>query len=262
MQPFFTVFGYNISSYTALMILAFLICGGIFYALLKKQVLGIDVFLFALYIFIGGIIGAKLLAMIISLNHFIALGDFNFITWLLSSGMVFYGGVIGGFLMGTLYIKLYGLSPSIMWNGVAVVLPLGSAIGRIGCFLNGCCYGKQTNFIFGVTFKNSLLHEIHGLKVHPTQLYESIACLIIFLVLLYLYKKANKSYFIVFYYTMLYGVTRFIIEFFRGDEMRGLFILSTSQYISLFIIMFGVLLYYSNFKNTYLFKETPPIIKN
>lgn len=262
MQPYLNIFGKNISSYAVLMVVAFLICGFIFYMLTKNKLSPIDTLLFAVYIFIGGIVGAKLLSMIISLKVFIASGNLNIVLWIINSGLVFYGGVIGGFLMGSLYIKLYGLSPKQLWKNVCVVLPLGSAIGRLGCFLNGCCYGKLTSSSIGVVFNNSPLQNIHALKVLPTQLFEMAICLIIFIVLLLINKKEHKDYYIVFLYAALYGVARFIIEFLRGDEARGILVfLSTSQIISILLITFGMLLYYTKFKNTYLFTQTPPIIK-
>jgi len=263
MQPFFNIFGKNISSYAIMIFVAFIVCGSVFHLLTKKSILPLDKFLLAVYIFIGGIVGAKLLAMLVSLKLFTSLGNFNFMLWVLNSGLVFYGGVIGGFLMGSLYIKLHGLSPKIVWKNVCIVLPLGSAIGRIGCFLNGCCYGQPTNSFLGVIFDNSPLLEIHGVKVHPTQLYEMVACTIIFIILLIVNKKEHNDYLVVFLYTVLYGTARFMIEFIRGDEQRGILLfISISQIISLVIIMFGALLYFSKLKNTYLFRQTPPIIKH
>lgn len=258
MQPFYYIFGIEISWYGTCIVVGFLLALLIFYFLSKKFLKFLDFFLFSLFIAMGAFIGAKILAIIVALPIFIPLN----VPWYLyftNSGFVFYGGVIGAFLMGSWFIKLFGLNPAKIWDAVVVCLPLAQCIGRIGCFMAGCCYGKETDSIFGVVFANSLDSSYSYAKVLPTQLFESVACLFIFIILLILYKKKYKTYRLVFWYAVLYGVFRFFNEFLRGDINRGVAILSTSQYLSLILIVFGSLIYFTNLKNTKLFSQSTPL---
>jgi len=144
----------------------------------------------------------------------------------MGGGFVFYGGLIGGALFFLLYHLIFGLSSLwVKWSVISLVL--GHGIGRIGCFLAGCCYGEKTDWWWGI--------HLHGHERHPTQLIEAL-----FLITLALYLKRLKSpQFVLIVYGISYGVLRFILEMLRGDQLRGEWAwgLSPSQWISLSLVI-------------------------
>jgi len=162
----------------------------------------------------------------------------------LRSGGVFYGGLLGATITGYFLMKRYKLP---WWNTADACAPgiaLGNFFGRQGCFAAGCCWGKPTNLPWGVKFPQ-LGHEITGVPtetyLHPTQLYESFAMLVVFLFLFWLHKRRAFSGQVILAYALLYSVIRFSIEFVRDDPRGDIFGLttltglSTSQLISLVI---------------------------
>jgi phosphatidylglycerol:prolipoprotein diacylglycerol transferase len=162
----------------------------------------------------------------------------------LRSGGVFYGGLIGATLTGYFLARYYGLAWWKTADAFAPGIALGQAIGRQGCFAAGCCWGKPTHLPWGVRF-TPLGHEITGVPIdvdlHPTQLYESAATLVIFLFLLWLHRRKRFSGQVILFYAGLYSITRFAVEFLRDDprgDIAGLTTLtglSTSQLISLIV---------------------------
>ncbi|HEV7842232.1 MAG TPA: prolipoprotein diacylglyceryl transferase [Pyrinomonadaceae bacterium] len=169
----------------------------------------------------------------------------------LRSGGVFYGGLLGAILTGYLLVRRYGLPWWKTADAFAPGIALGQSIGRLGCFSAGCCWGKPTNLPWGVRF-TELGHEITGVPIdqhlHPTQLYESAATLLIFLFLIWLHRRKRFSGQVILFYSVLYGVTRFLIEFVRDDprgDIAGLTTLtglSTSQLISLVVGIAGLVI--------------------
>ena len=155
-------------------------------------------------------------------------------------GSVFYGGLIGGFITSTIYIKKKKLDINLITDICAPVIPLFHFFGRIGCFLVGCCYGVESNI--GFTYKHALIDLANNVKRFPIQLVESSYNLILFIILYNLYKKEKLKGKLIYLYLILYSIARFIFEFFRGDSYRGfLFGLSTSQIISIFVLIFGII---------------------
>jgi len=169
----------------------------------------------------------------------------------LRSGGVFYGGLIGAVSTGYLLVRRYQLPWWKTADAFAPGIALGQAIGRQGCFAAGCCWGKPTHLPWGVRF-SALGHQITGVPIdvdiHPTQLYESFAALLIFFFLLWLHKRKRFGGQVILFYAVLYSITRFLIEFVRDDprgDLVGLTTLtglSTSQLISLIIGIGGLLL--------------------
>lgn len=171
----------------------------------------------------------------------------------LRSGGVFYGGLIGAVIAGYLLIKRYKLP---WWKTADVCAPgiaIGNFFGRQGCFAAGCCWGKPTTLPWGVKFTEAG-HQITGVPtdvyLHPTQLYESFAMLLVFFLLLWLHKHKRFDGQVILVYALLYSVVRFAIEFVRDDprgDILGLTTLtglSTSQIISLIVgISAAVLLF-------------------
>ena len=260
MYPYLKIFEFKIPMYAIIMMVGFLFAFLVFWFLTKKDLKNVDKILLSIFIFLGGLVGAKILAMIVAIPYFFN-DSFNFFKWVMNSGMVFFGGLTGAFLMGELYIKLYGLSPQKIWDKVIIVLPLGQAFGRFGCFFAGCCYGVESETL-GVIFPYITNKNLENVKLLPTQLFEAGFCILLFIVLLIFSVKSKKEYLILFIYSLSYGVFRFIIEFFRGDETRGVLLLSTSQWISIMLIIFGFVVYFTRLKNTSFFQTTKPLIRS
>jgi phosphatidylglycerol---prolipoprotein diacylglyceryl transferase len=203
-----------------------------------------------LWTLIGGLVGSKVLMYFTEDNVHIFSLDF------LRSGGVYYGGFIGGFIALVLLIRWYKLPFWKVADAFAPGVALGQAIGRQGCFAAGCCWGKPTGLPWGVHFTEAA-HDFTGvpiygadgsaLHLHPTQLYESITMLIVFALLVWIHKKKRFDGQVLIAYAIIYGIVRFIIEFFRDDPRGNLFGLtsllgiSTSQIISLLVAACAVI---------------------
>ncbi|HEY4709074.1 MAG TPA: prolipoprotein diacylglyceryl transferase [Candidatus Acidoferrales bacterium] len=166
------------------------------------------------------------------------------------SAGVFYGGLIGGLLWVVLYTHFQKMSLLAVLDLMAAPVALGHAIGRLGCFAAGCCYGKPTSVGWGVTFTNPVTEKISGtpldVSLHPTQLYESAAEFLNFAILVLLGAKRRPTGRIIGAYFILYGIERGTIEFFRGDPGRTLLFhnrLSLMQIVSALLIMTGAALW-------------------
>lgn len=160
--------------------------------------------------------------------------DFSFIT---NGGIVFYGALIGGVIGAFIGAKIAQKDLFEIEDIIVPVLPLGHAVGRIGCLLAGCCYGMEYDGICAVHYENS----ITGLDPHtgyfPVQPLEALLDVFIALYLFYYAGKPRKKFHVMCNYLLLYGVMRFCTELLRGDEIRGaLGALSTSQWISVFLV--------------------------
>ncbi len=143
------------------------------------------------------------------------------------TGLVFYGGLIFATLAGIAFFRWKKISIPLMLDIIAPSVALGQAIGRIGCFMSGCCYGKKTLAAWAVKFPN-----IDNLR-HPVQLYESLAAFTIFLVLIWFQKRKTGVGQVAWLYVLMYAAARFIIELWRGDNPDILLGLTISQIISL-----------------------------
>jgi phosphatidylglycerol:prolipoprotein diacylglycerol transferase len=197
----------------------------------------------SLWMLLASLVGSKVLMLFTEpeyRDHPMQLLSLDF----LRSGGVFYGGLIGAVLMGYFLMKRYRLPWWKTADACAPGIAIGNFFGRQGCFAAGCCWGKPTSLPWGVKF-TELGHEITGVPtenyLHPTQLYESFAMLIVFGVLLWLHKRKRFDGQVILLYALLYSVVRFTIEFFRDDprgDILGLTTLtglSTSQMISLIV---------------------------
>lgn len=175
-------------------------------------------------IFITGWVGAKILFLMVSSHdHF----DQVSASFWLGGGFVFLGGLIGATLFTLLSLKLKWIN-LLQLNLMLPTLPFAHAVGRVGCFLAGCCYGKQCD-----------LHVI-GLDRYPVQLMESAGLVLLGLWL----NRNNKNHFEknnLHEYLIGYGTLRFSLEFLRGDDIRGVYLnlLSTSQIVSIVMIIIG-----------------------
>ena len=190
-------------------------------------------------VFLGAIVGGKLLFIILSWPQLGATLADKFTTIIkdIRYGFVFFGGLIMAVSGAVWYMRRKKLPLLKTSDFLIVAVPLGHALGRVGCFLAGCCYGKPTNLPWGVRFTDPhtlVPPALAGVPLHPTQLYEAALNLALFLLLHYASKKPHKEGKILVEYVLCYAVMRFGIEFLRGD-FRGGFLLgmSPSQVICL-----------------------------
>lgn len=189
--------------------------------------------------FVGALVGAKLLYIIVSWPQ-LGVTTAEKIRYILHNfryGFVFFGGLIVSVSAVIIYLRRKQLPLAKTADFIITAVPLGHALGRIGCFLAGCCHGKPTTMPWGVVFNDPhtlVAPELVGVPVHPTQLYESLGNFILFFLLHKLYQKPHKDGSVVLAYVACYSLMRFIIEFFRGDYRGGFILgLSPSQLISL-----------------------------
>jgi phosphatidylglycerol:prolipoprotein diacylglycerol transferase len=144
---------------------------------------------------------------------------------LLQSGGVFSGGLLLAIVVCWWYVRKEGIPFLRAADVFAPGLAIGHALGRLGCFAAGCCYGRQTNVPWAVTFTNPLAQQLVGtplnVPLHPTQLYEFVAEVANFAVLYWLVKRKRFEGQVIGLYMFLYGIERYFIEFLRGDEGRG-----------------------------------------
>lgn len=189
----------------------------------------------AIYCLITGFLGGKILYLIVEWDTFIS--D----PWrvLGSAGFVVYGGIILGVAAGITYCKIKKLPVGKYFDLVMPEIAIAQGFGRIGCFLAGCCYGDPTDSFLGVVFPAGGLAPA-GVKLLPTQLFMSAGDFLIALVLI-LYARKNKiDGNVGAGYLILYGIGRFCIEFLRNDSRGSVGVLSTSQFISIFIVAIGI----------------------
>ena len=251
----FHIGSFPINTYGVLLALAFLAALFVAARLGARDGLPRErVFDLGLWMLLGGLVGSKLLLMVAEPEYASDLWRLVSLAFLRSGG-VGYGGLLGGLLTGALLIRRYKLPFWKTTDAFAPGVALGQAIGRQGCFAAGCCWGKPTTLPWGVHF-SELGHTITGvpttdasgapLHLHPTQLYESFASLLLFLFLLWLHRRKRFTGEVIAAYAVLYGLIRFLIEFVRDDprgDIAGLTSmtgLSTSQLISLFVIVGGL----------------------
>jgi phosphatidylglycerol---prolipoprotein diacylglyceryl transferase len=188
-----------------------------------------------IYIIISALIGAKLLLLVTDFQTF-RNNPAELLT-LARSGGVFYGGLILAVIVALVYIRRVGLP---LWTTCDVFAPgiaLGHVIGRFGCFFAGCCFGRPTSVPWAITFTDPFAAANVGtplnVPLHPTQLYEAGAEFLILALLLSTENMGKRFAGRTFWlYMLLYSVSRFVIEFFRGDERGAVGALSTSQFIS------------------------------
>lgn len=232
----FTVYGYGFM--IAVGILAAYVTAE--YRARKLRMAYEHVFYLVIWCVLGGFAGAKVLFWITELKMIIA--NPAFLLHTMSDGFVVFGGILGGVLSGYLYCRVRKLDFLEFFDLVMPSVALAQGFGRIGCLLAGCCYGEETNRILSITFQNSDFAPNHVALI-PTQIYSSILDFVHFLVLVFLARHKKASGQVAACYMILYSAGRFILEFFRGDVVRGsVGVLSTSQFIGIFTGIAGVLL--------------------
>jgi phosphatidylglycerol:prolipoprotein diacylglycerol transferase len=162
---------------------------------------------------------------------------------------VFYGGLVLAFAVGLWYVRKHRLRLWPVADAIAPVIALGHVVGRFGCLLAGCCYGKPTTLPWGITFTNAFAASNVGtplhVALHPTQLYDAGVEFLILLFLLgterFWRRRAGWTFWV---YILLYGVSRFVIEFYRGDPRGSTMGFSTSQWISMALVPLSLVMLY------------------
>jgi len=233
----FEVREWPLYAYGVLLAVAYL--AGLQMAVVRARRLGVDsnrVLDLGIYLIIAALVGAKLMLLLVDFRYFASQpGE---VLSLVRAGGIFYGGLIAAIGTALVLVPRYGLP---MWTTADVIAPgiaFGHVIGRVGCLLAGCCYGRPTSVPWAVTFTDPVAAANVGtpldVPLHPTQLYEAGVELLILGVLLTTERRGRPFPGRTFWlYVLLYGVSRFVVEFYRGDERGMLYGLSTSQVVSL-----------------------------
>jgi phosphatidylglycerol:prolipoprotein diacylglycerol transferase len=202
------------------------------------------------YILVSAIIASRLFYVFINAEMFVSNPVEIFKIW--NGGLVFYGGFIGAGLTAVYYLKKQEMP---LWKTLDILAPslaIGHFLGRLGCFSAGCCYGKECHLPWAITFSHPESLAPTGVPLHPTQLYSAANNLMIFGVLWFLRRRKKFDGQIFWLYVLIYGMTRSVIEIFRGD-FRGEFIfgiISVSQAIGIsFALTAAVMLVIFNKKN-------------
>lgn len=250
MLPYITFFNKTINVYAIIAAIGIIICGVYLTKQSKKRNIDdSEIVILGLISLIGVFIGSHLLYFFTQLDlfkifitHLNKVTSFDFLIkclYELFGGSVFYGGLIGGLIASYIYIKKKKFNIKETYDLVTPAIPLFHCFGRIGCFLSGCCYGIESKI--GFTYTHAIVESANNVNRFPIQLVESFLNLLIFIVLNNLNKKEKHKGKILYYYLLIYPTIRFILEFFRGDYYRGfLFGLSTSQIISIILIIFSI----------------------
>ena len=246
----------TVYTYGVLLAAAYLL--GLQLARVRAQARGLDanrVLDLGIYIIIAALIGAKLLLLVTDFRTFSS--NPRELLTLARSGGVFYGGLILAVTVALVYIRKIGLP---LWTTCDVFAPgiaVGHVVGRFGCLFAGCCYGKPTTLPWGITFTDPFaaanVGTPLGVPLHPTQIYEAGAEAIILGILLATERKGRPYPGRTFWlYMLLYAISRFIIEFFRGDDRGAVGMFSTSQFISILLAPLAIAML------VYLARRTTP----
>ncbi len=240
----FQIGNWPVYSYGVLLAVAYLVALQL--AVVRARHRGIDgarVMDLGIYLIIAALVGAKLMLIVVDFKYFVA--NPREIASLVRAGGVFYGGLLGALVTALVLVRRYNFR---IWTTADLFAPgiaLGHVIGRLGCLLAGCCYGKPTDLPWGITFTNpeaaANVGTPLGIPLHPTQLYDAGAELLILILLLVTERRGRPFEGRTFWlYMLLYGISRFIIEFFRGDDRGVMMGVSTSQFVSLIVVPLAI----------------------
>lgn len=237
-----TIFGINIYSYGVMMAIGIISAVTILSRRAKRKGYNEDNLLdMSIIAVICGLLGGKLLYIITDLKNIT--NNTSSIRELITGGLVVYGSILGGAIGVVVYCRKKQWNVLEIFDLTAPGLILAQGFGRIGCFLAGCCYGKETSSILGVEFSHSF-YAPAGVKLIPTQLMSSAFDFLLAFFLLWYSKKERKNGKVFSLYVIFYSLGRFFVEFLRGDSYRGFIgILSTSQFISIFTFIAGILVF-------------------
>ena len=240
---------FEITTFGLMMFLAFVAAGWVLSRQFKRYGLSDDAASsMVMAAAVGGIVGAKI-------YYAILFRDWHLL--FTRAGLVWYGGLIGGFLACTVYLRMQRIDYFTAADASAPALSIGYCLGRIGCFLVGDDYGRPTDSWVGVAFPKgsppTTAEELRHfgvkldpsipdesiLKVHPTQLYESAAALIMFFILMRAARKPHPKGRVFGLFLILMGIERFLVEIVRAKDDRFLGPFTVAQLISVLLIIAG-----------------------
>jgi len=236
----------TVYTYGVLLAAAYLL--GLKLAMVRAKARGLDqsrVLDLGIYIIISALVGAKLLLLFTDFGTFV--DNPRELLSLVRSGGVFYGGLILAVVVAVWYIRRIGLP---LWTTCDVFAPgiaLGHVVGRLGCLFAGCCYGKPSTLPWAITFTDPFAAANVGtplnVPLHPTQLYEAGAEALILALLLMTESRGRRFAGRTFWlYMLLYAVSRYVIEMFRGDPRGAVLMFSTSQFISVLLAPLAIVM--------------------
>jgi len=242
----FEVGNWPVYSYGVLLALAYL--AGLQLAVVRARRAGLDsarIMDLGIYLIIAALVGAKLMLIVVDFSYF--RDHPKELLSLARVGGVFYGGLIFALLAGLWLVRRYKLP---VWSAADMYAPgvaLGHIIGRLGCLLAGCCYGRATDLPWGITFTSPVAAASAGtplgIPLHPTQIYDAGAELLILVFLLWFERRGRpypgRTWWL---YMLLYAIARFIVEIFRADDRGVILGFSTSQFVSLLLAPIAVVM--------------------
>ena len=248
----FHIGNFSLPTYGLLVSLGVLI--GLWISVRNSEKQGInpdDAWNLGILVVLCGILGAKILYIVNDWSYYTAHPGEIFSFGTLQAGGVFSGGLIGAFAAAAWYMRRHRMPALSTCDAFAPGLALGHALGRVGCFAAGCCYGKPTNHFWGVTFTNPIAQAWVGtplgVPLEPTQLFESAVELANFFLLMWMLKRRKFDGQVVAAYFFLYGVARYFLEFLRDDPGRGSVfggIMTGTQLISIGLVVLGGLIWW------------------
>ncbi|MCL2747522.1 MAG: prolipoprotein diacylglyceryl transferase [Oscillospiraceae bacterium] len=264
MHPFINILGRDISSYGLMLLLGFAVAILVAYFHAKfTHYPAADIVYVSLIAVCGALIGlflfrpiTKLPEVLFNIDKYIAMTLTEFLSYMFGE-LVFYGGLIGGVVAALLFCRGFKLAFAPIAETILPAVPLGHAIGRLGCYLAGCCYGIEAGAAWGVCYPPHALSAVRdGIPRFPVQLLEAgLNVLLCAALLLYVHRRPGRGYRVIGIYLTAYAVERFALEFLRGDVVRGFVLgISTSQIVSLVLFPVGLLFLF--------FLRTPQTAKN
>lgn len=223
---------FTVYSYGLMLVLAFIVSSTLAQLQAKRQNIAPKIISnLLILVFISGIIGARLLYVIENLNYY--LRNPLEIIMLQHGGLSWFGGLMLGSVFGIVYLKRKNLSIYKIFDLVIPFVALGQGIGRVGCLLNGCCFGRISRF--------GLYFDVHKSVLIPTQAYSSLILILIFIILRFLQEGPHKEGKIFFAYLLFYSIKRFFMEFWRAEHEIVLSGLTLFQIISIAIFCFALI---------------------
>lgn len=243
----FRIGSYFQSTYGVMVTLGFLL--GLWMTVRLGRKTGLDpdtVVNLGIYVALAALIGAKLLMIVADAGYYFRHPAELFTLTTFRAGGIFFGGLIAALLVALLYLRRRGLPGLVVADTFTPGLALGHAIGRMGCFLAGCCWGQRCDLPWAVTFTNPLAREMFGtplwIPLHPAQLYESVAVLALFVVVYRRFHRPHGPGRLIGLYLTGYAVVRFLLEFVRAhDESNPLLgPLVFQQWLALALLAAGV----------------------
>jgi len=242
----FEIGNWPVYSYGVLLALAYL--AGLQMAVVRarrRQIDAAKVMDLGIYLIIAALVGAKLMLIAVDFDYF--RHQPRELLSLVRAGGVFYGGLLAALAVGLWLVGRYKLHPWTVADLIAPGIALGHVVGRFGCLLAGCCYGRPTSVPWAITFTNPAAATNVGTPLntplHPTQLYDAGAELLIMGVLLLTEKRGRPFPGRTFWlYMLLYAISRYIVEIYRGDERGMILGVSTSQFVSILIVPLALIM--------------------